>query len=490
MKRLAMKRSLGIGFAALLLPALALAQGAAPAAESDSVSNVELKGKVPVNPEILRVRLPRAQEGLLSNGVRVYLLEDHALPTFYVSVVMKGGGLADPPERRGLAMVTASLLREGTKQRSSREIAEQLATLGSSFSASASPSSGETSAAVSGLVEHIDASLAIAADIIRNPTFPQSELDKYKSRFAAQLQYQRSLPNFIAQEQFLSALYGEHPGSLIVPPADVIAALKSEDLAKFHATAYKANNAFILAHGDVTLKDLVAKLERAFGSWERGAAAAHQTAKIADVDQARVYLIDRPGSVQTSLRVGALGIERVNEDYFAVLVMNHILGGGPASRLFRNLREDKGYTYGVGSSFGGSTFRGSIAVATDVRTEVTADAMQELMRELKRIAEEPVSKIELDHAQRALVGRFALSLESPSALISNLATQKIYGLPDDYWDTYPQYVANVTPQDIQRVAKKYLAANRLQIVAVGDMSSLREPFGQYGEVVAVSAPAQ
>lgn len=490
MKRSAMNRSIAVAFAALTLPALAFAQGTTPAAEAESVSNVELKGKVPVNPEILRVKLPRAQEGVLSNGVRVYLLEDHALPTFYVSVVMKGGGLADPPERRGLAMVTASLLREGTKQRTSREIAEQLATLGSSLSAAASPSSGETSAAVSGLIEHIDASLVITADVIRNPTFPQSELDKYKSRFAAQLQYQRSLPSFLAQEQFLSAIYGEHPGSLIVPPAEVIATLKSEDLAKYHAATYKANNAFILAHGDVTLRDLVAKLERAFGTWEKGAAASAQTGKIADAEKARVYLIDRPGSVQTSLRVGALGIERVSEDYFPVLVMNHILGGGPASRLFRNLREDKGYTYGVGSSFGGSTFKGSIAVSTDVRTEVTADAMQELMREIERIAEEPVSKTELEHAQRALVGRFALSLESPSALISNLATQKIYGLPDDYWDTYPQYVANVTAQEIQRVAKKYLATDRLQIVAVGDMSSLRERLGHYGEVVSVSGPVQ
>jgi zinc protease len=476
--------------ATLLCPVLALAQASMPAAETDSVANVELKGKVPVNPEILRVKLPRAQEGALSNGLRVYLLEDHALPTFYVSIVIRGGGLADPPDRRGLAMVTAAQLREGTKSRTSREIAEQLATLGASFSASASPSSGETSAAVSGLVEHIDAALAIAADVIRNPTFPQSELDKFKSRFAAQLQYQRSLPSFLAQEQFMSALYGGHPGGLIVPPTEVIAALTSADLAKYHAETYRAGNAFVLAHGDIALKDLLAKLERTFGSWEKGTPLSLPRLPLEETEAARVFLLDRPGSVQTSLRVGALGIERIHDDYFPLLVMNHILGGGPASRLFRNLREDKGYTYGISSSFGGTTFKGPIAVGTDVRTEVTADAMRELMSELTRIAEEPVSKTELEHAQRALVGRFALSLESPAALISNLATQKIYGLPDDYWDTYPQHVASVTPEDIQRVARKYLAAKRLQIVAVGDAAKVREALARYGDLNAVSAQPQ
>jgi zinc protease len=333
---------------------------------------------------------------------------------------------------------------------------------------------------VSGLSENLDAALAIVADVIRNPVFPQTELDKFKGRFAAQLQYQRSLPGFVAQEQFLSAVYGEHPASLIVPPEDAIAAMTSADLAKYHQATYNASNTFVLVHGDVGLKDLIAKLERAFGSWVKGDAPSAATEQIKAPERARVFIIDRPASVQTSLRVGSLGIERASDDYFAMLVMNHILGGGPASRLFTNLREDKGYTYGVFSTFSGSTFPGIVFTSTDVRTEVTADAMQELMRELRRIAEEPVSKQELDNAQRALVGRFALSLDSPASLIANLATQKIYGFADDYWDTYPQHVESITPKDIQRVAKKYLAADRLQIVAVGDAQTLRKTMEPYG----------
>lgn len=471
--------------AMLFAPLLSIAQTGEPAgtpqqAQPESVSSVEIKGKVPVNPETLRVKLPRPQEGELSNGLRVYLLEDRSLPTFYMNFVIEGGGLADPPDQRGLAMVTASLLREGTKERTSREIAEQLATLGASLGASASPASGESTVQVSGLSENLDAALAIVADVIRNPVFPQTELDKFKGRFAAQLQYQRSLPGFVAQEQFLSAVYGEHPASLIVPPEDAIAAMTSADLAKYHQATYNASNTFVLVHGDVGLKDLIAKLERAFGSWVKGDAPSAATEQIKAPERARVFIIDRPASVQTSLRVGSLGIERASDDYFAMLVMNHILGGGPASRLFTNLREDKGYTYGVFSTFSGSTFPGIVFTSTDVRTEVTADAMQELMRELRRIAEEPVSKQELDNAQRALVGRFALSLDSPASLIANLATQKIYGFADDYWDTYPQHVESITPKDIQRVAKKYLAADRLQIVAVGDAQTLRKTMEPYG----------
>src|SRR5690606_36074435 len=184
---------------AALVPLLCLGQTpAAPGqAEPESISQVELKGKVPVNPETLRVKLPRPQEAVLANGLRIYLLEDRKLPTFNLYFVVKGGGLADPPDKRGVAMVTASLLREGTKARTSREIAEQLATLGSSLSASASPASGESGVSVSGLSDKLDQTLAIAADVLLNPTFPHAELDKFKARFASQLEYQRSMPSFI-----------------------------------------------------------------------------------------------------------------------------------------------------------------------------------------------------------------------------------------------------------------------------------------------------
>lgn len=473
---------LALGGALFAWTALCGAQPAPESAAPDSLKGIELKGKAPVNPQTLRVVLPRAQEATLSNGLRVALIEDHKLPTFSVQLLLTGGGLDDPENQHGLAMVTASLLREGTAKRTSRQIAEQLATLGGVFSAGASPSSGETAIGFGGLSEKAHAIFAVAADIVRNPAFPAAELDKYKSRFLSQLQQQRAQPEFAAQEEFMRAVYGTHPGSYVVPPEKALTAMTRADLARYHQAHYVPNNGIVLAYGDFTLKSLVQQLERAFGDWPQGAAPKLSLPALKPPAKARVLLVDRPASVQTSLWVGGLGIERRSDDYFSMLVMNHILGGGPASRLFINLREDKGYTYGVYSFFNGSRFPGVVLASTDVRTPVTDGALHELMGELHRIGDEPVSEQELKNAKRALIGGFALSLDSPQTLISNLATQKIYNLPPDYWDTYPQRVEAITAADVQRVAKKYYDANKLQIVAVGDAAAVKSVLEKYGAV--------
>jgi predicted Zn-dependent peptidase len=197
---------------------------------------------------------------------------------------------------------------------------------------------------------------------------------------------------------------------------------------------------------------------------------------------ARIFLIDRPGSVQTVLQLGNLGIERTNPDYFSVLLADRILGGGPAARLFMNLREDKGYTYGAYSNFGGSKFRGTWVSSSEVRTDVTEGAMKEFIYELKRLRDEPVTTDELENAKRAIVGSFALSLEQPNSLLQNIIQQKIYDLPADYWDSFPQKVAAITAADIQRIAQKYIDLDHLQIVAVGDASKTREVLAKYGTV--------
>lgn len=487
-----MKSHRWIAASFLAVAPIALAQqqpsGVSPA-ETSSVTGVELKGKAPVNPLTLRVELPRPQEARLENGLEAALIEDHELPTFALQLIVKGGGLADPPDKRGLAMAAAALLREGTGRRSSREIAEAFARLGSSFNATASPSSGETSVVVSGLAENFEETLALAAELLREPTFPQSEIDKFKARFLAQLQHQRSLPGFLAQEQFMRAVYGEHPGGLIVPPENVVRTLKSEDLAAYHRAHYQPTNIILIAHGALRMPALMNALKRVFGDWPEGEAASRKAPEPAPPVKPRVLLVDRPGSVQTALWLGSLGIERNSEDYFAMLVMNHILGGGPASRLFLNLREDKGYTYGVFSTFTGSSFPGVVAASTDVRSAVTAEALRELEAEVKRIGAEPVPPQELANAKRALVGRFALSLDSPQALISNLATQKIYDLPEDYWDDYPQHVQAVSAADIQRVARKYYDPKRLQLVAVGDGGVIRKALEKYGDVETITSAA-
>jgi predicted Zn-dependent peptidase len=191
--------------------------------------------------------------------------------------------------------------------------------------------------------------------------------------------------------------------------------------------------------------------------------------------------------VQTVVQLGVLGITRTDPDYFALLVANRILGGGPTGRLFLNLREDKGYTYGAYSTFTSSKFRGAWSAGAEVRTEVTEGAMREFFFELQRLREELVPTEELENAKRALVGRFALSLENPQELLQNIITQRIYNLPADYWDTYPQKVSAVTARDVQRVAQKYLDLTRVQIVAVGDAQRIRDILAQYGPLEILDA---
>lgn len=477
-------------FAAVITFALAstsiLAQRAAAPPQTgpagQSVVGADIKGRAPVNKEVLKVNLPKAQEASLSNGLRVVLLENHRVPTFTMQMVVLSGGLSDPANYHGLAQFTAALLREGTATRKSKDIAEQIDTLGATLNASGGLSSFTTTVTTAGLIENFDPTLDIFQDVVRNPKFPQEEVDKYKQRQLAQLQFQRSLPQFLAAERFQRAVYGEHPAGMIVPPVESIKRIASADLAGFHSTYYRPNNAILTIVGDISLKALMPKLEKAFGDWQKG--EVPQTKIPAAPDQAamKIQLIDRPGSVQTFLQLGNLGIERTNQDYFATLVMNQILGGGPAARLFLNLREKNGYTYGAYSNFGGSKFRGTVVSSSEVRTDVTEGAMREFMYELKRIREEKVNAAELENAKHAIVGGFALSLEQPNALLQNIVTQKLYDLPADYWDTYPQRVMAITAEDIQRAADKYVDLGHLQIIAVGDASKTRDILRKYGTV--------
>ncbi len=484
------RNKLFAALAAGLLAATPLAAQQQTGPAGQSVKGADIKGKVPVSREILKVNLPKAQEATLSNGLRVVLLENHRVPTFTMQMVVLSGGLSDPADHHGLAQFTAALLREGTATRKSKDISEQMDTLGGTLNAGAGISSFTTTVTSAGLVENLDGTLAIFADVIRNPKFPQEEVEKFKARLAQQLQFQRSIPQFLAAERFQRAIYGQHPAGLIVPPMDSIKKTTSEDLARFHATHYRPNNAMLAIVGDVTLKEMMPKLEKAFGDWQKGEVPRTTIPAAPEQGAMRIQLIDRPGSVQTVLQLGNLGIERTNEDYFAVLVMNQILGGGPAARLFLNLREDKGYTYGAYSQFGGSKFRGTVVSSSEVRTEVTEGAMKEFMYELKRIREEKVSAAELENAKRAIVGGFALSLEQPNALLQNIVTQKLYELPGNYWDTYPQMVSNITADDVQRAAQKYVNLSNLQIVAVGDAAKAREILAKYGTVEVFDAEGQ
>ena len=471
------KRALAAAAVVALTAVLCAAQASTTPSKSASA-----KAVAPISKQVLKVKLPRAYETTLSNGMQVIVLEAHKLPTFTMQMVIKSGGLRDPRDHRGAAQVTASLLREGTKTRTSKQIAEQVESLGASLSAASGLSSQDSRVFASGMTDNFDQIMELFADVILNPTFPEDELNKLKTRALAQLRLQRSHPVFLAEEMFAKVIYGSHPAGRISLTPEELQNLTPEVLARFHAAHYNPNNAIFAIVGDVKPAQIVGKLERAFGSWQRREAPTGGIPEVSGAAPAKVYLINRVPSVQTSLVIGNLTIKRTDPDYFALYVMNQIVGGGANARLFLNLREDKGYTYSAYSGVSALKYRGTFRATTEVRTEVTKGSMNELMYEIKRILDEKVQAEEFDRAKRTIIGSFALQLESPATLLNNIVTQKLYGLPADYWDIYTQKIAEVTADDVQRVAKKYLDLNQLQIVAVGDASKIADVLKQYGTV--------
>jgi zinc protease len=451
--------------------------------ERPSMKGAVIKGKAPVNKDVLKVKLPKPYETKLSNGLQVLVLEDQKkLPTFTMQMVILSGGLTDPEGQAGLAQYVATMLREGTKTRTSRQIAEEADSLGTGLSTGSSLSSIISTVTAAGLTDNFDQALQLFADIILNPAFPADELNKLKTRALAQLRLQRSQPYFLSNERFQKAIYGAHPASRAALTAKEIEQLTPELLQKFHAANYRPNNAIFAITGDVKPAEVVAKLEKAFAAWKPGAVPKAEIPKVAETPASKIYLIDRPKSAQANVVLGTLSIERTDPDYFPLLVMNQVLGGGAAARLFLNLREDKSYTYGAYSEVSSYKYRGTFRANTEIRQDVLKPAMTELINEIKRIRDEKIPVDEFERAKRTIIGGWALQLESPQSILGDVVTRKLYGLSDDYWDTYPQKVAAVTPEEAQRVARKYLDPEKMQIVVVGDAKVIADSLKEFGKV--------
>jgi zinc protease len=466
--------------AAALFVAMPSAQQAPPA---QPPKGAVLKGKAPVNKEILKVSLPKSQEADLSNGVHLIVIEDHRAPQVFFQMLVDGaGGYYDPPSAPGLAIFTAALMRQGTATKTSEQISEQLDRLAANVGVSAGLSSPFATVTGSGLTNNLDTVLALMADVLMNPSFPQVEVDRYKTRTRATFLNQRTQPAFLAQERLSKALFGDHPAARVSPTPAALEALTRDALVEFHKTHYVPDRAILAVAGDITLAQAKSKAETVFGGWKKSGAAIDPQREPAATSGPTISFVARPNSVQTSLRVGTQSIERTNPDYDALTVANRILGGGPTGRLFEQLREQKGYTYGAYSNFGSSRIVGSWSASTDVRSEVTDAALTDLLDLVRQMRDVTVPEKELSDTKKALVAGFALGLESPNSILNNYVDRYVYKLPADYWDTYPERIEKITAADVQRVAKKYWAPERLQIVAVGDQATVEAALKKLGTV--------
>lgn len=474
-----------VSLAAAMLAAGATgwAQGDAAQDKSVPLSKVERLNRAPVSKEILQVKLPRPVETTLPNGIHVMILEDHRFPLVTVEFDINGAGpMFEPASQPGLASATARMLDEGTRTRTSKEIAEQIDSMGASISASASFGSAVTDLVASGLSSTFEQWFGLATEVLLHPTFPADELAQYKARAKPALLQQRSQPNFLANQTFSRALFGDYPAAVVSATPESVDSLTPAMLADWHDKHYAPQNTVLAISGDVHAATLIPHLRKWLKEWKRSKISVKFPPGPPPATKGKVFLVDRPGSVQTTLLMGNLAIARDNPDYPALVVLNEVLGAGSASRLFLNLREEKGYTYGVYSSLIARKYAGPWTAGGELRTEVTDGAMTEFLRELNRIRDEKVPEEELDAARRSVVARFALSLESPDQLIGYSIIRRAYNFPADYWDKYPAQIVAIKAVDVQRVARKYIDPTTMQIVAIGDAGKIKSVMEKYGPV--------
>jgi zinc protease len=442
----------------------------------------QMKGLAPVNKDVLKIKLPRPAEADLSNGAHLMVLEDHRVPSISFQIMMMGaGGYYDPADLPGLADTTASLMDEGTATRTSEQIAQALDTLAASVSITASEGSQIATMSGSALSDQIDEVLALSADILLHPKFDEQELSRYKARTRAGLEDQRGDPDFLANERYSKAIYGSHPASSTGVTKESLEKITRDALVSFHKANYVPDYAIIAVSGDITLADARTKFEAALKAWTKSGKPRPTVADPPPTGATKLYIVNRPSSVQTNYLLGEQAINRLSPDYETLQVMNTVLGG-QNGRLFRVLREEKGYTYGASSGLHALRYRGDWRAGMDVRTEVTELSLRDLLAELGKMRDQPVPPAELQDAQRSMTASFALSLENPSEVLNLYVVRQMYAFPADYWDRYSDRIMAVTPAQVQAVAKKYLDPAKLQIVGVGDSSKIEAGLRKFGPV--------
>jgi zinc protease len=437
-----------------------------------SSAGLVIKGKAPVSNDVLKVTLPKPQQANLPNGLRLMVLEDRRLPRIAFQIIVPGaGGYYDPPAMIGLSSYTAQMMREGTTTRTSQQISQELETMSANVTVGSGTSGTFASVAGGALTENFPRLFELSADVLLNPSFPAEEWDRLKVRTRTGLIQQRTQPGFLSAEQFAKVIFGDHPASRVTPAT--LDAITREAMVDFHRTRFVPDHALIAFAGDISLAEARTLVEAKLGGWKKAGVPKPTTTQPPTPGPAKVYLVARPNSVQTSLAVGTQSMVRTDPDYVPLTVANRVLGG-TMGRLFRHLREEKGYTYGIGSGFTATDYRGQWQASTQVRTEVTEPALNDLLAEIAEMRDKAVPENELMDAKRAIVAGFALSLENPSQVLNYYVQNWLYGLPADYWDTYPAKISAVTAGQAQAAAAKYLDASKLQIVAVGDAGKITD----------------
>ena len=417
------------------------------------------------------LKVPSIQKRTLSSGVPVWIVELHKVPVVHVSLVVKSGSGVDPVGKYGIASLTAEMLDEGAGQRNSLQIADAIDYLGASLSTSSTSDASFVDLHVP--VARLGDALPIMADVALRPSFPQAELQRVRKELLASLLQAQDDPASLIQFAFPRLVFGpQHRyGTVSIGTVAAVKGFSVADLRQFHAQHYVPSNAALIVTGDVTAASTVVRLEAAFGAW-KGAPAPHTAVPAApQLTTRQVYLIDKPGAAQSQIRIGWVGVPRSTPDYFALRVLNTILGGSFTSRLNQNLREEHGYAYGASSSFDMRSAAGPFYAGAGVQTDKTAEALTEFFKELDAIRK-PVPAEEIEKAKSYLSLLLPRNFETTESLAGSLAQVFVYNLPADYYTTYTTRIRAVTAADVQRAAERYIQPDKFAVVIVGDRKAI------------------
>jgi predicted Zn-dependent peptidase len=438
---------------------------------------------------------PDFERRQLANGLSLWLvpLPDRELTNAHL--LFDAGAAAEDEEHGGVAALTAQLLVTGTRRLDAAAFAEATERLGIEVSSESSWDSAR--AAFQSLPQRLDDGLALLTEMVREPRFDVSEFERLRAERLADIMQSRADPGRLADEMFLRHVYAPdvpYRRSSAGAP-ETVAELTRDDVVAFHQRGYRPSDAHLIVAGRFDPDAVQAAAERHLGQW-RGEAGGHRSIEPLQAGDRRVVLVDRPGSVQSELRVGQVGIARHDPRYFPALVMSALLGGVFGSRLNLRLREELGYTYGAHASFDPRRAAGPFAARAAVQTEVTVPAIRELLDQLDRIRDQAPGDGELQEVKDYLVGVFPLRFETTGGVTAAIEPLAVYGLPDDYWQVYRSRLEAVTPAEVQRVARELIQPDRLLILLTGDASRLRSELDeaklgpmQVVEAEAVTAPA-
>lgn len=427
------------------------------------------------------IKLPPIKKTTLDNGLKLIVIEHHELPVVAFRLVLRSGSACDPAGKAGLADLTAGLLRKGTKSRTATQISEEIDFVGGSLGAGSGRDA--TYATCQVLTKHFDVGLDLLTDVILNSVFADEEIERLRKQTLAAVKQKKDDPGSVADEKFEEFLFGDHPyGRPTEGTEESIPAITREDIVGFHKTHYVPNNAILAVVGDVNTKEATDKVRAELSGWAGAEVPELTAAEPPAVKGYQVLLVDKPDLTQTYIKIGHLGVDRKNPDYFPVKVMNYILGGGGfASRMMDEVRSKRGLTYGIGCGFDENKLRGAYKVSTYTQNDSTAAAIAAIIEQIKRIRAEPVTDTELQETKSFYTGYFPLRFETPSQIATQILEVELYDLGEDYVKDYRKNINAVTKEDVLRVAQQYLDPENLKLVVVSkaeDVKSSLEPLGK------------